>query len=84
MSAEGRPVDDPLVTRLITALAGLPVGLFTVTMEYGLATVACVASTTAELVAVCKSHASAGVDAGGSEHAEVIVLRGGGVTGRRT
>jgi hypothetical protein len=81
-NAEARPAPEPVVSSLIAALAGLPVGLMTVTMEYGLAAVACVASTAAEVTAVCRSRASA--DELRSDDAEVIVLRGDGATGRRT
>lgn len=75
MTAE-RPNESSL-SALIVALAGFPVGLFTVTMEYGLATVGCVASTAAELHAVYRSQVSrpaAGEPS--ADHADVIPLRG--------
>lgn len=65
-----------LLPKLITALAGLPIGLLTVTFEYGLATVGCVASTAAELLAVYKLHAPpAAVDrCSDDDVADVIML----------
>lgn len=81
MSDEARSAES-LVPALLTAITGLPIGLLTATMEYGLAAVACVASTAAELVAVCRTHASS-TDGESVDKAEVIVLRGGGATGRR-
>lgn len=62
---------------VITAVTGLPIGLFTATMEYGLATLACVASTVAELHAVYRAQVSK-VEGAHVDQADVIPLRGGG------
>jgi hypothetical protein len=69
---------------LVAALAGLPIGLMTATMEYGLAAAACVASTAAEVLAVCRSREPAVADESRGDGADVIVLRGEDATGRRT
>ena len=84
MSADRTSAPEPLIADLVTALAGLPVGLMTVTMEYGLATAACLASTAAELVAVYRAHRPRRVvaDSGGS--ADVITLYGNRISEPRT
>ncbi len=86
MSSNGeiRQSPEPVLSSLVAALAGLPVGLITVTFEYGLAALACVASTAAEVIAVYRSRVPAVADNPTGDGADVIVLRGEGVTGRRT
>jgi len=83
-NVEGRTAEEPVLSALIAALAGLPVGLMTATIEYGLAAVACVASTAAQVIAVCRSRGPAVAPEAGGDDADVIVLRGDGTPGRRT
>jgi hypothetical protein len=84
MTADNGPAAEPLLPALVTALSGLPIGLLTATLEYGLAAVACVASTAAELLAVYRSHVHAGpIERSSDNVADVIELRRDGASGPR-